>query len=88
MTAIIPTWKMLTTLDMSRNFIRCIDESVVSYHCTLYEIHTSFHLSFLFECKFELFLIFLIQKLIPEVEFLDLSHNELSLVENLQVCCL
>ncbi|KAF4097503.1 nischarin isoform X1 [Onychostoma macrolepis] len=50
-TAIIPTWKMLTTLDMSRNFIRCIDESV---------------------------------KLIPEVEFLDLSHNELSLVENLQ----
>uniref|UniRef100_A0A8C1M1E6 Nischarin n=1 Tax=Cyprinus carpio TaxID=7962 RepID=A0A8C1M1E6_CYPCA len=50
-TAIIPTWKMLTTLDMSRNFIRCIDESV---------------------------------KLIPEVEFLDLSYNELSLVENLQ----
>uniref|UniRef100_A0A8C2HT68 Nischarin n=1 Tax=Cyprinus carpio TaxID=7962 RepID=A0A8C2HT68_CYPCA len=51
-TAIIPTWKMLTTLDMSRNFIRCIDESV---------------------------------KLIPEVEFLDLSYNELSLVENLQL---
>nr|XP_009294455.1 nischarin isoform X2 [Danio rerio] len=50
-TAIIPTWKMLTTLDMSRNYIRCIDESV---------------------------------KLIPEVEFLDLSHNELSLVENLE----
>ncbi|XP_067252557.1 nischarin isoform X1 [Chanodichthys erythropterus] len=50
-TAIIPKWKMLTTLDMSRNFIRCIDESV---------------------------------KLIPEVEFLDLSHNELSVVENLQ----
>ncbi|XP_016384314.1 nischarin [Sinocyclocheilus rhinocerous] len=50
-TAIIPTWKMLTTLDMSRNFIRCIDDSV---------------------------------KLIPEVEFLDLSYNELSLVENLQ----
>ncbi|KAL1251605.1 hypothetical protein QQF64_019401 [Cirrhinus molitorella] len=50
-TAIIPTWKMLTTLDMSRNVIRCIDESV---------------------------------KLIPEVEFLDLSYNELSLVENLQ----
>ncbi|XP_043078490.1 nischarin isoform X1 [Puntigrus tetrazona] len=50
-TAIIPTWKMLTTLDMSRNFIRCIDESV---------------------------------KLIPEVEFLDLSYNKLSLVENLQ----
>uniref|UniRef100_A0A671L7H2 Nischarin-like n=1 Tax=Sinocyclocheilus anshuiensis TaxID=1608454 RepID=A0A671L7H2_9TELE len=50
-TAIIPTWKMLTTLDMSRNFICCIDDSV---------------------------------KLIPEVEFLDLSYNELSLVENLQ----
>uniref|UniRef100_A0A8C1RIN2 Nischarin n=1 Tax=Cyprinus carpio TaxID=7962 RepID=A0A8C1RIN2_CYPCA len=50
-TAIIPRWKMLTTLDMSRNFIRCIDDSV---------------------------------KLIPEVEFLDLSYNELSLVENLQ----
>ncbi|XP_026053183.1 nischarin-like [Carassius auratus] len=50
-TAIIPMWKMLTTLDMSRNLIRCIDESV---------------------------------KLIPEVEFLDLSYNELSLVENLQ----
>ncbi|XP_072521837.1 nischarin isoform X1 [Salminus brasiliensis] len=50
-TAIIPTWKMLTTLDMSRNFICSIDESV---------------------------------KLIPEVEFLDLSHNELTLVENLQ----
>uniref|UniRef100_A0A672QR77 Nischarin n=1 Tax=Sinocyclocheilus grahami TaxID=75366 RepID=A0A672QR77_SINGR len=50
-TAIIPTWKMLTTLDMSRNFIRCIDDSV---------------------------------KLIPAVEFLDLSYNELSLVENLQ----
>lgn len=26
------------------------------------------------------------QKLIPQVEFLDLSHNELSHVENLQVC--
>ncbi|XP_059400129.1 nischarin-like [Carassius carassius] len=50
-TAIIPTWKMLTTLDLSRNFIRCIDDSV---------------------------------KLIPEVEFLDLSYNQLSLVENLQ----
>uniref|UniRef100_A0A4W4EW38 PX domain-containing protein n=1 Tax=Electrophorus electricus TaxID=8005 RepID=A0A4W4EW38_ELEEL len=50
-TAIIPTWQMLTTLDMSCNSICYIDESV---------------------------------KLIPEVEFLDLSHNELSLVENLQ----
>ncbi|XP_060766914.1 nischarin isoform X3 [Neoarius graeffei] len=50
-TAIIPTWKILTTLDMSHNNICCIDESV---------------------------------KLIPGVEFLDLGHNFLSLVENLQ----
>ncbi|KAK3536515.1 hypothetical protein QTP86_013838 [Hemibagrus guttatus] len=50
-TAIIPTWKILTTLDMSHNNICCIDESV---------------------------------KLIPSVEFLDLGHNSLSLVENLQ----
>ncbi|KAK6473945.1 nischarin-like [Huso huso] len=50
-TAVIPTWKNLTTLDMSHNRIMCIDESV---------------------------------KLIPKVEFLDLGHNELSLVENLQ----
>ncbi|XP_066527418.1 nischarin isoform X1 [Hoplias malabaricus] len=50
-TAIIPTWKMLTTLDMSHNYISSIDESV---------------------------------KLIPKVEFLDLSHNALPSVENLQ----
>ncbi|TSM44108.1 Nischarin [Bagarius yarrelli] len=50
-TAIIPTWKLLTTLDMSYNNISAIDESV---------------------------------KLIPAVEFLDLGHNSLSLVENLQ----
>ncbi|XP_056614753.1 nischarin [Triplophysa dalaica] len=50
-TAIIPKWKMLTTLDMSQNFICCTDESV---------------------------------KLIPAVEFLDLSHNELTSLENLQ----
>uniref|UniRef100_A0A9J7WWU3 Nischarin n=1 Tax=Cyprinus carpio carpio TaxID=630221 RepID=A0A9J7WWU3_CYPCA len=31
-TAIIPRWKMLTTLDMSRNFIRCIDDSVHLYN--------------------------------------------------------
>ncbi|XP_042180863.1 nischarin isoform X3 [Oncorhynchus tshawytscha] len=48
---IIPTWKTLTTLDMSHNHIGCIDNSV---------------------------------KLIPKVEFLDLSSNELSMVENLQ----
>ncbi|KAJ8361047.1 hypothetical protein SKAU_G00175720 [Synaphobranchus kaupii] len=50
-TAIIPTWGTLTTVDMSHNHINCIDESV---------------------------------KLIPKVEFLDLSYNELSRVENLQ----
>ncbi|KAK6320784.1 hypothetical protein J4Q44_G00077600 [Coregonus suidteri] len=50
-TTIIPTWKTLTTLDMSHNHIGCIDNSV---------------------------------KLIPKVEFLDLSSNELSMVENLQ----
>ncbi|XP_072571678.1 nischarin isoform X3 [Paramormyrops kingsleyae] len=50
-TAVIPTWKSLTTLDMSRNSLQCIDDSV---------------------------------KLIPKVEFLDLSYNELTMVENLQ----
>lgn len=28
----------------------------------------------------------MLKKLIPKVEFLDLSHNQLSTVENLQVC--
>lgn len=28
----------------------------------------------------------LLKKLIPKVEFLDLSYNQLSTVENLQVC--
>uniref|UniRef100_A0A3P8VZV1 Nischarin n=1 Tax=Cynoglossus semilaevis TaxID=244447 RepID=A0A3P8VZV1_CYNSE len=50
-TAIIPMWKNLTTLDMSHNCISSIDSSV---------------------------------KLIREVEFLDLSYNQLSSVENLQ----
>ncbi|XP_063071141.1 nischarin isoform X2 [Engraulis encrasicolus] len=50
-TAIIPVWKSLTTLDFSNNQLMCIDESV---------------------------------KLIPQVEFLDLSHNQLPNVENLQ----
>ncbi|XP_053724972.1 nischarin isoform X1 [Synchiropus splendidus] len=50
-TAVIPLWKNLTTVDMSHNCIRTIDSSV---------------------------------KLIPKVEFLDLSHNQLSSVENLQ----
>uniref|UniRef100_A0A6Q2XI87 PX domain-containing protein n=1 Tax=Esox lucius TaxID=8010 RepID=A0A6Q2XI87_ESOLU len=50
-TTVIPTWKTLTTLDMSHNHIRCIDHSV---------------------------------KLIPEVEFLDLSYNQLSVVDHLQ----
>ncbi|XP_037107782.1 nischarin isoform X4 [Syngnathus acus] len=50
-TAVVPRWRNLTTLDMSHNAIGTIDGSV---------------------------------KLIPEVEFLDLSHNCLSSVENLQ----
>ncbi|XP_062977214.1 nischarin isoform X2 [Elgaria multicarinata webbii] len=50
-TAVIPTWRMLTTLDMSHNSIARIDDSV---------------------------------KLMPKIEFLDLSHNDVPLVENLQ----
>ncbi|XP_075795543.1 nischarin isoform X4 [Pelodiscus sinensis] len=50
-TAVIPTWRTLTTLDMSHNRISQIDDSV---------------------------------KLIPKIEFLELSHNDVSLVENLQ----
>ncbi|TKS71439.1 Nischarin Imidazoline receptor 1 [Collichthys lucidus] len=50
-TAVIPVWRNLTTLDMSHNCISTIDSSV---------------------------------KLIPKVEFLDLSYNQLSTVENLQ----
>ncbi|XP_067424219.1 nischarin isoform X5 [Emydura macquarii macquarii] len=50
-TAVIPTWRTLTTLDMSHNSISQIDDSV---------------------------------KLIPKIEFLELSHNNVSLVENLQ----
>lgn len=50
-TAVIPTWKTLTTLDMSHNSISQIDDSV---------------------------------KLMPKIEFLDLSHNDVPLVENLQ----
>ncbi|XP_068172515.1 nischarin isoform X2 [Antennarius striatus] len=50
-TAVIPVWRSLTTLDMSHNGISSIDSSV---------------------------------KLIPKVEFLDLSYNHLSTVENLQ----
>ncbi|XP_056294505.1 nischarin isoform X3 [Pseudoliparis swirei] len=50
-TAVIPLWRSLTTLDMSHNGIAAIDDSV---------------------------------KLISKVEFLDLSHNQLSTVENLQ----
>ncbi|XP_043563812.1 nischarin isoform X3 [Chiloscyllium plagiosum] len=49
--AVVPRWNMLTTLDMSRNQISNIDESV---------------------------------KLIPKVEFLDLSYNEITVMENLQ----
>ncbi|XP_040890153.1 nischarin isoform X2 [Toxotes jaculatrix] len=50
-TAVIPVWRNLTTLDMSHNCIGTIDSSV---------------------------------KLIRKVEFLDLSYNQLSSVENLQ----
>nr|XP_048712568.1 nischarin isoform X2 [Caretta caretta] len=50
-TAVIPTWKTLTTLDMSHNRISQIDDSV---------------------------------KLIPKIEFLELSHNDVSLIENVQ----
>ncbi|XP_053150278.1 nischarin isoform X2 [Hemicordylus capensis] len=50
-TAVIPTWRTLTTLDMSHNSITQIDDSV---------------------------------KLMPKIEFLDLSHNDVPLVENLQ----
>uniref|UniRef100_A0A4W6C579 Nischarin n=1 Tax=Lates calcarifer TaxID=8187 RepID=A0A4W6C579_LATCA len=50
-TAVIPVWRNLTTLDMSHNCISAIDSSV---------------------------------KLIRKVEFLDLSYNQLSSVENLQ----
>ncbi|XP_023611419.1 nischarin isoform X9 [Myotis lucifugus] len=50
-TAIIPTWQALTTLDLSHNSISKIDESV---------------------------------KLIPKLEFLDMSHNGVLVVDNLQ----
>ncbi|XP_056129521.1 nischarin [Lampris incognitus] len=50
-TAVIPLWSNLTTLDMSYNTICTIDSSV---------------------------------KVIPKVEFLDLSHNLLSSIDNLQ----
>ncbi|KAH0630044.1 hypothetical protein JD844_012627 [Phrynosoma platyrhinos] len=50
-TAVIPTWRTLTTLDMSHNSIARIDDSV---------------------------------RLMPKIEFLDLSHNDVPLVENLQ----
>ncbi|KAM4583205.1 nischarin [Fundulus diaphanus] len=50
-TAVVPVWRHLTTLDMSHNCIGAIEGSV---------------------------------RLIPKVEFLDLSYNQLSSVENLQ----
>uniref|UniRef100_A0AAQ5X4D3 PX domain-containing protein n=1 Tax=Amphiprion ocellaris TaxID=80972 RepID=A0AAQ5X4D3_AMPOC len=50
-TALVPVWRQLTTLDLSHNGISCIDTSV---------------------------------RLIPKVEFLDLSSNQLFSVENLQ----
>ncbi|XP_063283139.1 nischarin isoform X1 [Pelobates fuscus] len=50
-TAVVPKWKALTTLDMSHNNICVIDDSV---------------------------------KLIPQIEYLALSHNAITSVENLQ----
>nr|DBA18741.1 TPA: hypothetical protein GDO54_016953 [Pyxicephalus adspersus] len=50
-TAIVPKWSALTTVDMSHNQISCIDDSV---------------------------------KIAPEIEFLALSHNNISSIENLQ----
>ncbi|MBN3308763.1 NISCH protein, partial [Amia calva] len=74
--AIIPTWKTLTTLDMSHNQISCIDESVLGVFV--------FRLC-LRSFKYDVFIhLKSFNKLIPKVEFLDLSHNELTLVENLQ----
>lgn len=51
-TAIIPTWKMLTTLDLSHNSISEINAFLTH---------------------------------IPKIEFLDLSHNGVLVVDNLQV---
>ncbi|XP_068107996.1 nischarin isoform X2 [Hyperolius riggenbachi] len=50
-TAVIPKWSALTTVDMSHNQISCIDDSV---------------------------------KIAPQIEFLALSHNSISAIENLQ----
>lgn len=50
-TAIIPTWKMLTTLDLSHNSISEINEFLTH---------------------------------IPKIEFLDLSHNGVLVMDNLQ----
>lgn len=88
---LIPVWKNLTTLDMSHNSIKAIDRSVVSYtHPTLLFL---FLLSNALVCAVcvlcghgNVFLFPVLKKLIPKVEFLDLSHNQLSTVENLQVC--
>ncbi|PIO25753.1 hypothetical protein AB205_0024400, partial [Aquarana catesbeiana] len=50
-TAVVPKWSTLTTVDMSHNQISCIDDSV---------------------------------KIAPQIEFLALSHNSISSIENLQ----
>ncbi|XP_063796705.1 nischarin isoform X2 [Pseudophryne corroboree] len=50
-TAVVPKWSTLTTVDMSHNHIASIDDSV---------------------------------KLTPQIEFMALSHNNISSIENLQ----
>ncbi|KAM5149051.1 nischarin isoform 2-T2 [Mantella aurantiaca] len=50
-TAVVPKWSTLTTVDMSHNQMSCIDDSV---------------------------------KIVPQIEFLALSHNTISSIENLQ----
>lgn len=112
-TAVIPVWSTLTTLDMSHNSISTIDRSVVRDAChpdslrfkNITQSKEGKYLSFFltsiicicsvirsidnvgeFRSHAEAFLWFSpLQKVIPKVEFLDLSHNQLSSVENLQV---
>lgn len=87
-TVLIPVWKNLTTLDMSHNSIKTIDRSVVSTHSSLF--FPPFKIMNQSVCVLcghsNIFFSPMLKKLIPKVEFLDLSHNQLSTVENLQVC--
>uniref|UniRef100_H2TMC7 PX domain-containing protein n=1 Tax=Takifugu rubripes TaxID=31033 RepID=H2TMC7_TAKRU len=119
-TAVIPVWSTLTTLDMSHNSISAIDRSVVrdasSSFAVFYaandhpdsDLRTShsqkkgnssvfnFHHLHLFRHRSqdnvgefrslaEAFLWFSpLQKVIPKVEFLDLSHNHLSSLDRIK----